>query len=574
MAFFQDGPELGNTWAGDRALRECVRRLLPSEVLAEVEPDLERLGERAAGEMLALAVEAERDPPRLVRLDAWGRRVDRIETCPAWRRLHEIAAEEGVVAIAYERAHGEHSRVHQFARLALYHPSSAFASCPLAMTDGAARTLEIHGEEELRERILPRLISRDPEAFWTAGQWMTERTGGSDVGDSETVAAPDGAGGWRLTGSKWFTSATTAEVALTLARCEGAPAGSRGLSMFFLETGMAAGALRGIRVERLKDKLGTRALPTAELELDGVPARMVGEPGRGVPTIATVLNITRLYNACCAAGTLGRGLALARDYARRRRAFGRPLAELPLHLETLAGLAAEHAAALQLTFRAAQLLGREECGVASAGERELLRLATPLVKLTTGRQVVAGVSEVVECFGGAGYVEDTGLPGLLRDAQVFPIWEGTTNVLALDALRAARGGGALAALEREISGAVEGSGVALLAPARSAVRECLAQLVAWHSLASRDAREALEAGARDFSLGLGRTWAASLLLSQAEWEARGSERAAAPAVEAARRFAATLGAIPVPRAASPGAGATRDLALGGAAEEVRAPALR
>ena len=534
-SFFQDPPRLGNTYEIDAVLRSALERMLPPEVLAEIEPGLDALGERAAGEMMLLADRAEAEPPRLVSFDPWGRRVDRIETSPAWDELHRIAAEEGIVACAYERAHGAFSRVHQFARLYLYHPSSAFYSCPLAMTDGAARVLEAHPEVDPDRRILSRLTSRDPANFWTAGQWMTERSGGSDVGGTETVAEAAADGTYRLTGTKWFTSATTAEVALTLGRLPGAPAGSRGLSMFLLETRDAEGALAGIRILRLKDKLGTRALPTAELALEGASARLVGVPGRGVATIATVLNVTRLYNSCCAASTLARALQLARDYAGRRAAFGRRLIDHPLHAETLEWLATEHAGALHLTLRAAELMGREETGAASEQERALLRLLTPLAKALTGKQAVAGVSEALECFGGAGYVEDTGLPRLLRDAQVLPIWEGTTNVLALDFLRAiARSEGPrplLADLERVLFGVREPA----LAPAVDRIRERAAWLESWYRESAGD-DDLLQAGARRFALGLARAYAGALLLAQADWEL--ARDRPGPTAPLARRWAA------------------------------------
>ena len=234
-SFFQDPPRLGNQYDDDRVLRSFLRRNLAPQVLVDVEPGLRRLGARAAGEMIELAREAERAPPVHVPFDAWGRRVDEIRVSPAWRALHRIAAEEGIVATAYERMN-EGSRVHQFALLYLYHPSSAIYSCPLAMTDGAARVLEIEGEEEIRREIFPHLVSRDPNEMWTAGQWMTERRGGSDVSGTETVAKRD-RGGFRLYGEKWFTSATTSEIALTLARIEG----SSELSLFIVR-------LRGSRV--------------------------------------------------------------------------------------------------------------------------------------------------------------------------------------------------------------------------------------------------------------------------------------------------------------------------------------
>src|SRR5829696_933985 len=370
--FFQSPPTLGNQYDDDPALRSYLRRALPAGVLADVEGDYRRMGALAAGEWLALAEAAEAAPPRHVPYDAWGRRIDRIETSDAWRALDRVSAEEGLVAIGYERTHGALARVDQFARLYLFAPSSATYSCPLAMTDGAARCLELYGDDELRRTALRRLTSRDPATFWTSGQWMTERAGGSDVSGTSTVARAAGTGRaeeYRLYGTKWFTSATTAQVALTLARVDGAPRGSAGLSLFFVELRDQQGTLQGIRVNRLKEKLGTRALPTAELTLDGAPARLVGGSGHGVRKIAALLNITRLYNAVCAASGMRRAVALATDYAMKRVAFGRPLIAHPLHVETLAAMSVECEAAFHLVFHLAGLLGKEECGTASDDER-------------------------------------------------------------------------------------------------------------------------------------------------------------------------------------------------------------
>src|SRR5512133_1004989 len=449
MAFFQDPPRLGNTFSGDPLLREHLARTLPPDALREVEPELLHLGELAGGSLLALQDADRLSEPRLVQWDAWGRRVDRIELTALWREAAPLAARHGLVAVAYERRLGALSRTYQMALVHVLDPSTDVYSCPLAMSDGAARTLLDAGNAALVERAVPRLTSRDPARAWTSGQWMTERTGGSDVSGTET-AARRGGDGWRLYGTKWFSSATTAEMALALARPEGNPPGSRGLALFYVETREADGTTNGVLVNRLKDKLGTRKLPTAELTLDGARAVPVAGLSGGVRAIAPMLTVTRTWNAIAAVAGMQRALALARDFARRRTAFGAPLAQKPLHADTLAGLEAEREGAALLAFRAAALLGRAEAGEASDGERLLLRVLTPLAKLTTGKQAVAIASEVLEAFGGAGYVEDTGLPRLLRDAQVLPIWEGTTNVLALDALRALAGEGVPQAVQAEV----------------------------------------------------------------------------------------------------------------------------
>jgi hypothetical protein len=361
---------------------------------------------------------------------------------------------------------------------------------------------------------------------------MTERTGGSDVGLSETIARADG-DTWRLYGTKWFSSATTSQMALTLARPEGNPPGGSGLALFYLETRDESGALRpGLSVNRLKDKLGTRKVPTAELSLDGLAAVPVTGLGDGVKNIAPMLTITRIWNAIGAASGMRRGLALARDYAQKRIAFGAPLAEKPLHVETLAGVQAEFEAAFHLTFRAVELLGREEAGTLTAREAALFRLVTPVCKLTTARQAVAAASEIVESFGGAGYVEDTGIPRILRDAQVLSIWEGTTNVLSLDALRALAKSDGLAAFAEEVSSLVASVREPDLAHAARIATDAVAHASAWLGDASAQPAR-LEAGARRFALTLGRALELALLSRHAQWSLT-SERDARSAAAAVR----------------------------------------
>jgi alkylation response protein AidB-like acyl-CoA dehydrogenase len=533
VPFHQDPPGAGNPYTTDRPLRSYLARALPPEVLRDVEPELAAMGELSAGPLAALRAAGRGDQPKLTAWDAWGHRVDAIEVTPLWREAARVAAERGVVGTAYERRHGAHSRVHQFALAYLFDASTETYTCPLAMTDGAAKTLLSHGHRALVERAVPRLVSRDPALAWTSGQWMTERTGGSDVALSETIARRDGAD-WRLYGTKWFTSATTSQMALTLARPEGNPPGGDGLVLFYVETRDEAGRLRDIVVHRLKDKLGTRMVPTAELTLEGTRAIPVAGLSAGVKNIAPMLNITRTWNAVMACAGMRRGLALARDYAHKRVAFGAPLAQKTLHVDTLAALEAEAQGALLLTFRAVELLGREEAGEASDAEREILRVLLPIAKLTTGKQAVTVASEVIEAFGGAGYVEDTGLPSLLRDAQVLPIWEGTTNVLSLDVLRVlAKGADRLPLLAAEVQRCVARAPSDCAGAAEAAVR-AVAHAGAWLQAAVPHGPAVLEAGARRLALTLGRAIELALLVEQAGWASgRGDLHAAA----AARRLA-------------------------------------
>lgn len=443
--FFQDGPVLKNQFEDDQFLKKFIDHKLPLEIKNEVEMDLRRFGDRVTKDVLLMAKSAQENPPKLVQFNPWGVRIDNVEVDRGWLDLHSVSAEEKIVKTGYERKYGAYSRIVQFAKLYLFHPSSAFYSCPLAMTDGAAKLIELYGGEALKSTF-NHLTSDVPNEFWTSGQWMTERSGGSDVSNTETIARFI-EGEWRLFGTKWFTSAITSEMAMALARIEDSAGnvvkGSRGLSLFYVEIKKPDGTLNNIEVLRLKDKLGTKALPTAELRLVGASAKLVGNAGEGVKQIASMFNVTRLYNSVTSIAAMRRFIALALDYSSRRKAFEKRIIEHPLTARLLQEAQADFGAAFYFTFLVAEIFGNEEVfsekNVFKKEREELnkiLRLLTPVLKLYTAKRTVQWSSELLEVFGGAGYIEDTGIPLQFRDNQVFSIWEGTTNVLSLDLLRA------------------------------------------------------------------------------------------------------------------------------------------
>ena len=533
MTYFQQpGPTLGNQFDDDRVLRSYLTRVLPEDVYDAIRGELKTMGALAGGPLYDLHLDDLPEEPRFTPWSGWGERIDAIEVTDVWKEAERIAAEHGVVATAYEQAHGRWSRVHQFALAYLFIPSTDIYGCPLAMTDGAARTLLDSGNEALIDRVVPHLTSRTPDRFWTSGQWMTELAGGSDVGRSRTTARQDADGTWRLTGRKWFTSAITANMALALARPDGNPEGGSGLALFYVPIRTSDGAIRnGIRVNQLKDKLGTRKLPTAELDLDGAEAMPVGELQHGTRAITPMLNITRTWNAITALALMRRGIALARDYARQRQAFGIPLAEQPLHVDTLADLQVTFEGAFHLSFRLTELLGQHETtGLDDAG-RALLRLLTPIAKLTTGKQVVDVTSEVIEAFGGAGYVEDTGIPVLLRDAQVLPIWEGTTNVLSLDVLRALERTGGLDPVHAEVQRCADAVSAVDLPDVVQVAQRAVDHAEQWLQEAMAQGNPTVQAGARRFALTLGHALELALLARHAQWsyEHEGDTRALAAA---------------------------------------------
>ncbi len=371
------------------------------------------MGERAALEVAPLAAIADRERPRLITHDERGNRINRVDYHPSYQEMKRIAYGSGILstrspdpfvsfAIGYLLA---------MAEMGLY--------CPVCMTDGVARVLTRFGTQDQTDRVVPHLLTGQ----WTGGMFLTERAGGSDVGANETIER-DG----RLSGLKWFCSNVDAEAVLATARPDNAPEGIRGIRTYLLLTRDNP----GVTIERLKEKLGVRSMPTGEVTLRDAPAEPVGD----FHAIAEMMNLSRLYNSVAAVAVIGRALHEARWYIERRHAFGKRVIELPLVEETLLDLEAEHLGALLMTFETVDALRRADAG--DAGAARLLRILIPVVKAVTGKLAVPCVSEAMELIGGNGYIEEWAMPRLLRDAQVLPIWEGTTNILALDMLRTAR----------------------------------------------------------------------------------------------------------------------------------------
>uniref|UniRef100_A0A493TTS6 Acyl-CoA dehydrogenase family member 11 n=1 Tax=Anas platyrhynchos platyrhynchos TaxID=8840 RepID=A0A493TTS6_ANAPP len=504
---FQERPETGNQYLEDALLRSYLKAHLPPKVLEEY--------------------------------DAWGQRVDHIITCSAWKRMKEISAEEGLIAEAYERRYSNWSRVHQAVKLYLFSTTSGGFNCPLAMTDGAAKVIESLGMPASLKNAFDHLTSRDPKKFWTSGQWMTERRGGSDVANgTETVARKQPDGTYRLYGFKWFTSAADSDVTLTLARIADAEGhvkqGSSGLSLFFLKVRDEDKKLNNIRVQRLKDKLGTRQMATAELWLDGAEAELISAEGRGVASISNMLNITRIHNVIGAVASMRRMISLSREYALKRVVFGKLLKDHPLHMQTIARMEVQTRGAFLLLMEIARLLGLAETNMASEQDQLLLRLLVPVAKLYTGKQASATVIEAMECFGGQGYMEDTGLPVIVRDTLVLSIWEGTTNILSLDVLRSLTKsqGQVIAVFFSTVQKKIElASSTAELEPAVKQMQAAISRLTQFIQGAGSKEAMTMELAARDFSYSLARIYAGALLIEHAS-----RPDASAEDISAARRW--------------------------------------
>lgn len=511
--------DLGNQFTTDRVLRGYLKRVCPPEMYATIRPDLNKLGALTGGELYDLQLQDRPNTPRLVQWDPTGDRIDKIELTEVWERVLPMVAEHGVIATAYDRENGPLSRVHQGALAYLLLPASDMMGFLLATTDGSIATLLRSGNEALIDRVGPHLMSRDPETFWTSGQWRTEQQGGTDLSKVDTEARYED-GTWRLYGHKWFTSSTAANMAVVLARPESNTEGRAGLSLFHLpiRSNHADSPNAGIRVNRLKESMGAKKLPVSEVTLDGAVAHPITELKHGTRHLTPMVDRARMWNALIAVSSMRRGLALARDYARRRKAFGTPIIEKPLHYDTLADVQATFEGAFHLTFRFVELVGKEENNALNSDEQHLLRALSPLVKLITARQAVEVSTEVIEAFGGSGYVEETGIPTLLRDAFALPLWEGTTNVMSLTALRTLRRDGRLEAVHNEIKRCAASVETPALKHAMKQAQDAFKAAVQWLAETLENYGEkALEAGARRFTYTIAHALEAALLIHHAQW---------------------------------------------------------
>src|SRR5919202_1602602 len=357
---------------------------------------------------------AERNEPRLLTHDRFGHRIDAVDLDPSWHWLLRGAVEREIHALPWRDPRpGAH--VARAALELLWTQANAGVMCPVSMTYSAAPALR--ADAVLAAEWEPRLTLPDYERGALCGMAMTEKQGGSDVRANVTRAEPAGDGWWELTGHKWFCSYPPCDVFLTLAQAPG------GLSCFLFE-----GRDPGFRIQRLKDKLGTRDLPSSEVEYHGVRGQLVGDEGRGVPAIIRMVNHTRLDCLIGSAAGMRWGLVQAVHHARHRTAFGKLLAEQPLMRNVLADLALESEAATAAAMRVARAYDEEE--------GPFRRFATAVMKYWVCKRGPQHAVEALECLGGNGYVEESGMPRLVRDSPLNSIWEGSGNVAALDVLRA------------------------------------------------------------------------------------------------------------------------------------------
>jgi alkylation response protein AidB-like acyl-CoA dehydrogenase len=430
-----------NFYAIDRGLRQLIQLYLEPGDFRRLEPHFDRLGALAGGRLDELARVADKHPPILNARDRFGRDEDWIDYHSAYREMEQIAFGDFQF----------HAMSHRAGTLGMDRPLPAVAKyalqylfvqaefglmCPISVTDTSIHLVRKFASAELKDYLLPKMLSGDVATMWKGTQFMTERAGGSDVGALETIARCED-GEWRLYGDKWFCSHADADVGLLLARPEGAPDGTEGLALFALPRRLKDGRRNAYRIVRLKDKLGTRSMTSGEILLEGAVAYPVGEPERGFKQMMEQVNLSRLSHGVRASAMMRRCVNEALVCARSRVAFGTTIIEYPLLRRQLLKIIVPTEQALSMFLFTANAMDRANAGSKEAESQ--LRILTPLLKFRACRDNIPVATGAMEVRGGNGYIEEWVHARLIRDAHVGVLWEGTSNINALDIVTRAVG---------------------------------------------------------------------------------------------------------------------------------------
>ncbi|WP_454905390.1 acyl-CoA dehydrogenase family protein [Variovorax gossypii] len=484
-----------NLFTTDAELHALLALYLPEDLRRHMQPHFERLGGLAGGLLDELAGTADRNPPVLKQRTRTGLDDQKILKHPAYVEMERLAlAEFGLAAISHRDEtlgwQGKMPPLVKYVLTYLFVQAEFGLCCPVSMTDSLTRTLKKFGDPELVARYLPRLTSLDFDELAQGAMFMTEQAAGSDIAATATLAHREADGSWRLSGDKWFCSNPDADFAMVLARADdesGGQPGMKGVSLFLLPRRLDDGSLNHYRIIRLKDKLGTRSMASGEIRLEGAVAHLVGEAGRGFVQMADMVNNSRLSNGVRAAGLMRRAVAEAEFIASERRAFGRTLDQMPLMQRQLDKLRLPAEQARTMVCQTALALARSDAGEPDA--YALLRILTPLIKFRACRDARKVTGDAMEVRGGCGYIEEWSDARLVRDAHLGSIWEGTSNIVALDVIRAVKREGSLPVLRAHCRKLLDD---AALAPAfAKALRNALDRAAALTETAAREGGDVL-----------------------------------------------------------------------------------
>jgi acyl-CoA dehydrogenase len=517
---FEEGRHV-NYWELDEVLQFEIQRVYDDDEFEWGRERLSTFGEAVGHTIADNADVIDNHGPELHTYDKHGEVLNEVEYHPTQFDNERLVREHGAIADSFHAPPGRDERMPHSHSVAMEHLLSyadTGLGCPTGMTAAAALVLERFDEGEFEE-YFKGATAREYEDSLSAGMFLTEQQGGSDVGATETVAEQADDGTWRLTGEKWFCSNLDGDFIFTLARPPDAPDGTTGLGMFLVPREKRTGERNDYYFRRLKDKLGTISVPTGEVEFDDTEAYLLGNVEEGFSYMAVMLNRSRLAVAAWCLGIIGRSLLESKIHTANREAFGEPLDEKPLMREDLVDMAVEYEAATAFTYEAAQWFDRwaREGG----DDDEAYRLMRPLLstaKYRTGRLGVDAASYATEIQGGNGYINGFVTERLFRDAQVHPIWEGTTNMLALDVVRTAESEASHGPLVELIGELLDGINHSALSSLRDDVESALEGLdESFETVLASDQKYA-ELNAKRLTNYLFDVTAAALLLDEAQWE--------------------------------------------------------
>lgn len=433
--------KLENFYQEDPHLKEILESYLDTDFFTWADHELNTFGELCAGAIDERAVHTDREgQPKLIKYNRFGEEISEVWVNEGYKKTVEQTYNKGIVGYIHKeipRLGTKGNYMYSYAQGYLLSQTEPGFYCPVTLSMATALLLERYASPEVKARFLPHVLSTGEVELYEGATFLTERQGGSDVGANETKAIQDGES-YQLWGEKYFASNSgMCGVTMVLARIEGSGKGTKGLSLFAVPWRNDDGSLNGIHIRRLKDKLGVRAVPSAEVEFKGANAYLVGEPDRGIYYMMEALNLSRICNAIASIGIMRRAYLEARNYAFHREAFAQPLANFPMIKESLTRLASKQEVETSAVFHLVHLYDRVVSDDIPTTEEEsvLHRLLIAILKKESAEQAIHFSHEAIELHGGNGYIEDFVLPRLLRDAQVLTVWEGTANILGLEVLR-------------------------------------------------------------------------------------------------------------------------------------------
>jgi acyl-CoA dehydrogenase len=441
-----------NFYNSDLILKDYLKRKLSAKGMNYMLDKLHFIGKKAAKDMDSLSLDADKNGPELNKRNLFGEDVNEVKFHPSYQSLLQIAVDSYMFKVKWEpklryEFIQERHRL-GFASGYIYAMSELGQYCPLCMTDGVARLIDLHCTEEDKKRLLPHIYTTDLKEFFTGAMFLTEKSGGSDVGRNLVKAEKQKDGTYHLSGEKWFCSNVNAEIIFALARTDESKDGTRGLSIFLIEKHLADGSKNKLPIVRLKQKLGVRSMASAECVLDGTVGKLIGDEFNGFKIMTDMINLSRLYNSIAALSGARRALIEAYNFNLYRESFGKTAIEHTLIKNKFFELGSLNVANFYLTWRAVEALDKADNG--DENEKQLGRLLTPMVKKWSAEKAVYITRESMELMGGIGYIEDGVIPKIMRDVMVLPIWEGAGNIMILDMLRASFKSDGLKVMMKEI----------------------------------------------------------------------------------------------------------------------------